>query len=98
MGTHGISLLPPPEPKATCPSCHRPVAVLKSGRCLYCSAPIPGALHVVEPGRGMPPDVLLSIQPRAAEVSSRTRWIRRMIAFGVASMLVGAIMGPCMKS
>ncbi len=72
--------------------------MLKSGKCLYCGAPIPGALHVVEPGPGLPPDILLSLQPRAAEVSSRTRWIRRMIAFGVASLLVAAIMGPCMKS
>jgi hypothetical protein len=72
--------------------------MLKSGRCLYCAALIPGALHVVEPERGLPPDLLLSLQPRTAEVSSRTRWIRRMIAFGVATMLVAAVMGPCMRS
>jgi hypothetical protein len=98
MAIHSISRPPAPEPKATCPTCHRPVALLKSGKCIYCGAPLPGALHLVEPWRGLPPDVLLSLQPRTAEVSIRTRWIRRMIAFGVSSLLVSGIVGPCMKS
>jgi hypothetical protein len=98
MGIQGISRQPANEPKASCPSCRRPVAVLKTGRCSYCGAPLPGALHVVGSTPGLPPELLLSLQPRTPQVSKRTRWIRRLIGLGVASLLVAAIMGPCMKS
>src|SRR5206468_9322321 len=42
MGIKGITPPPGPTPKALCPSCHRPVALLKAGKCVYCGAIIPG--------------------------------------------------------
>jgi hypothetical protein len=72
--------------------------VLKSGKCLYCGAPIPGALHVVETQGGLPPELQLALQAGAEKSAGGSRWIRRMIAFGVAAILVAAIMGPCMNS
>ena len=98
MAIHAIARPPAPEPKATCPTCHRPVALQKNGKCIYCGAPLPGAAQVAEPQRGLPPEILLSLQPRRVEISSRTRWIRRAIAFGVSSSLLAAFMGACMKS
>jgi hypothetical protein len=74
------------------------VVVLKSGKCLYCGERIPGALHVEETRPGLPPELMFSLQPRPARVSTRRKWIGRAIAMGVSSLLVGLMMGPCMKS
>lgn len=100
MGIHAVSRQPSPtpEPKATCPSCHRPIAVLKSGKCLYCGNAIRGALHVVEGKAGLPVELQFALQPREGKLSNRAKWIRRIIALGVSSLIVALIMGPCMKS
>ena len=98
MGIQRIAPQPEKEPRAICPSCRRPVVVLKTGKCSYCGAPLPGAVPVVASARGLPPEVLVSLEPRTAVVSSRSKWIRRMLAVGVTFLLVAAVMGSCMKS
>jgi len=97
MGIHAVAKAPRPEPKATCPSCHRPVAMMKSGKCLYCGQPLPGALQVVETRPGLPPELMFALQPRTSQITPRTKWIRRAIAMGISSLLVGLFMGPCMN-
>jgi hypothetical protein len=98
MGIRAVPQQPSPEPKATCHSCHRPISVLKSGKCVYCGEPIPGALRVVEARPSLPSEFFFSTQPRADKLSIRAKWMRRAVAMGVSSLLVAAIMGPCMKS
>jgi hypothetical protein len=97
MGIHAVARMPAPEPKATCPSCHRPVAMMKSGTCVYCGHRISDA-EVEAPKAGLPPELMFELQPRAAKISTGTRWIRRVIALGLSSLLVAVFMGPCMKS
>jgi len=98
MGIHGIAQPPRPEPKATCPRCRRPVAVLKTGKCSYCQAEIPGSAVQTQVKAALPPELLLAFEPRAVTVSTRSKWIRRAIALGVAALLVAGVMALCMKS
>ncbi len=98
MAIHGSALPPGPKPKAACPRCGRPVAVLKSGKCFYCGVEIPGSPPPAQSKVALPPDLLLAFAPRAASVSTGSQWIRRMIAFGATALLLAAIMGPCMKA
>lgn len=98
MGIHAVARPQAPEPKATCPSCQRPIVVLKSGKCLYCGNPIPGAIHAVEAKPGVPPELMFALQPREAQVSNSSKWIRRFIAAGVASILIAFFVRACMKT
>jgi len=91
-----VALAPKPEPKEICPSCHRPVAVLKNGTCLYCGERIPG-LHVVEAPRGMPAEAAILLEPRQPGISSFRRWTIRIIALIVGSGIAAFVAGSCMK-
>ena len=97
MGIHGIAKPKRPEPKAKCPQCGRPVVVLKSGKCSYCQAAIDGAPRPAEAHVTLPPELLLALQPRAATISSGSRWTRRVIAVGATALLMAVFMGTCMK-
>ncbi len=98
MAIHRVAPAPRPAPKATCPTCHRPVAVLKRGKCLYCGTEIPGLASGARSEHTRPPDLLIAFPPRAASVPDRSRWVRGLIALGVSVMLVAAMMGACMKA
>jgi len=74
------------------------VAVLRSGKCFYCGAEIPGSPGAAEEKGALPPELLLALEPHAARVSRGSKWIRRTIAFGATAVLVAAIMGSCMRA
>jgi hypothetical protein len=100
MGIRAVSLPPRPEPKATCPSCKRPIALLRTGKCIYCGANVPGALRLVtsETREALPvEEAMLQVQLQAAGKEKRNPWPVRIMAFGAASLLTAALIGPCMS-
>ena len=97
MGISGVAPRPKPVPKATCPGCRRPVALLKSDRCVYCGATT-GSATVAAPASKLPAELLIALEPRANAVSTRSIWLRRVLALGGAGLLTALIMGPCMKA
>jgi hypothetical protein len=72
--------------------------VLRSGRCVYCGAETGPAGTVAAGGSKLPPEALIALEPRAHEVSSRSVWLRRVIALGGAGLIVALVMGPCMRT
>lgn len=97
MGIQGVAASIKPAPKATCPRCRRPVAVLKSGRCSYCGA----VFDAARPAAEVPahPEVLIALDPQAAGRSSpRAVWLRRLIALGAAFTLTALFARACMRS
>lgn len=98
VGIRGVTSSPRPAPKATCPRCGRPVALLRSARCVYCGAETGTPEAVAASGPRLPPEALIALEPRAHEVSSRSVWLRRVIALGGAGLVVALVMGPCMRS
>jgi len=97
VGIQRIAASNKPAPKATCPRCRRPVAVLRSGRCSYCGA----VLDPSRPAAEIPshPEALIALDPRAvSERSPRMVWIRRLMALGAASALAGLFARACMRS
>jgi hypothetical protein len=99
MGIKGVSPPPGPAPKALCPSCHRPVALLKAGKCVYCGATIPGlapAAAAISKGT-LPSELALPELMIAGDMENRAKWARRIIAFGGMALLIAAMMGACMK-
>jgi hypothetical protein len=98
MGISGVAPRPKPVPKATCPGCQRPVALLKSDRCLYCGASTGGAAVAAAPTSKLPAELLIALEPRASTVTTRTIWLRRVFALGGAGLLTALVMGPCMRT
>jgi hypothetical protein len=97
MGIQGVPARIKPAPKATCPRCRRPVAVLKSGRCSYCGA----ILDPSRPAAEVPahPEALIALDPQATvRTSPRIVWLRRMAAMGAVSALVGLFARSCVSS
>jgi hypothetical protein len=99
MGIKGITPPPGPAPKALCPSCHRPVALLKAGKCVYCGATIPGLVPALPTGPkgSLPTEIPLPELMVADDMQNRAKWARRIIAFGGMALLIAAMMGACMK-
>ena len=103
MGIRGVAGQPKPVPRATCPGCGRPVALLKSEQCLYCGAPtvaVPGlapSRATESPRAKLPVELLIALEPRKRTVSSRSIWLRRVLALGAAGLLTVLFMGPCMR-
>lgn len=85
-------------PKATCPGCKRPVALLKSGRCVYCGADLGGPAQALAPASKLPAELLIALEPRPKAASSGSIWFRRILALGGAVLLTALVMGPCMKA
>jgi len=98
MGISGVSSHLKPVPKATCPGCRRPVALLKSDRCVYCGTAIGGPPSPAAPGSRLPAEALIALEPRARTVSSGKVWLRRVLALGGAGLLVALVIGLCMKA
>jgi len=99
MGIKGITPPPGPTPKALCPSCHRPVALLKAGKCVYCGAISPGLVPALPatPKGTLPTEIPLPELMVADDMQNRAKWARRIIAFGGMALLIAAMMGACMK-
>lgn len=98
MGIRSVPERIRPAPKAACPRCRRPVAVIKAGRCSYCGAVLDLVLATRTPAPTLPPEALIALEPRGSAASSRTAWIRRMVALGAAVTLVALFTGTCMRS
>ena len=85
-------------PKATCPGCRRPVALLKSARCVYCGTALGGPSVPAGPASKLPAEALIALEPRARSDSTGSLWLRRVLALGVAGLLTALVMGPCMRT
>ncbi len=109
MGIRGFGPRPRPAPKATCAGCGRPVALLRSERCVYCGAAtgdrvappvaaVAGGAATPVPVSKLPPELLIALEPRPSPVTTRGMWLRRILALGGAGILTALVMGPCMRS
>ncbi len=98
MGISGVSPHRRPVAKATCPGCRRPVALLKSDRCVYCGTAVGGPSTPALRATKLPAELLIALEPRASAITSRSMWLRRFIALGGAGLLIALIMGPCMRA
>lgn len=98
MGISGVSPHRRLAPKATCPGCKRPAALLKSGRCVYCGADLGTQAQTLAPASKLPAELLIALEPRPKTVSSGSVWFRRIIALGGAGLITALVMGPCMKA
>lgn len=76
------------------------MVVLRSGRCSYCGAETaePGAGTATSAVPAIPPEVLIALEPRAAEGSGGAVWARRALSLGVLGILVALFAGTCMKT
>ena len=83
-------------PKVTCPTCRRPVAVLRSGLCSYCGAVVGPVDRTFARASSIPPEALVALEPRPHE--SGSRWLRRTVALGAAGVLLAVFVRACMKS
>ena len=80
--------------------------MLKSGHCLYCGTETPHAAGLAREvaSRGgpsataLPAELLFALEPKASGVSSGSMWLRRVIALGLAALLLALFVGQCMKS
>jgi hypothetical protein len=97
MGIRALAAPPRPEPKASCPSCGRPLAVIASGKCIYCGSAMPGVLAVVPPKSKIPAELLVQLEPRGEVRSTREKWLVRIVVFGISTGLVVAISIAIMK-
>jgi len=95
VGISGVSPRPKPVPKVTCPTCRRPVAVLRSGLCSYCGAVVGPADRPAARASAIPPAVLIALEPRAHE--SGSKWLSRAIALSAAGVLLAVFIKACMK-
>jgi len=88
-----------PTPKARCPHCARPVALLRGTHCVYCRK----ALGKFEGGQKEPSgEAALAI----AEVmlgqglkgqNRRSRWVMRIVAASVGGLLAAGVVGMCAR-
>jgi hypothetical protein len=85
-------------PKATCPGCKRPVALLKSARCVYCGTALGGQGAAPAPASKLPAEVLIALEPRQRDTARGSVWFRRILALAGAGLLTALVMGPCMKA
>lgn len=71
----------------------------KAGRCLYCGTTIDEALAVAhdESRTPMPPEMMFALEPRTEGRSRGSKWLRRLIALGVAGLLLAVFVGQCMR-
>jgi len=94
VGIQGVAARIKPAPKANCRRCGRPVAVLRTGRCSYCGA-------VLDPSRPAPeipehPESLIALDPEAkVPTPPRMVWLRRFIAMGIVSAMIGLFARSC---
>ena len=86
-----------PEPKATCAQCGRPVVLAKAPTCLYCGARLATVTAVAEKPGTIPPHVLLALEPRVQKVDNRRKWLYRIGASLLGSLITSLLMGPCAK-
>jgi hypothetical protein len=86
-----------PVPKATCAKCGRPVVLAKAPTCLYCGAPLAVVVAVLDKPGTIPPHVLLALEPQVRKVDERKKWLIRVGASLVGSLITSLIMGPCAK-
>jgi hypothetical protein len=85
------------EPKAKCARCGRPVVLAKAPTCLYCGAPLTTVAAPMEKSGTIPPHVLLALEPRVHKMDARRKWLIRVGASLLGSLITGLIMGPCAK-
>src|SRR5258706_1957019 len=98
----GIQTIPPPDhavPKALCPKCHRPIAMVRTGKCAYCGEVVPGlskarALGAPDP---TPPDFLGVDIEGMIPKGGRSRLVWQIMGFVSMALLAGGMMGTCMK-
>ncbi|HKQ58382.1 MAG TPA: hypothetical protein VJY35_10995 [Candidatus Eisenbacteria bacterium] len=100
MGIRAVPTPARPDPKATCPHCHRPLSVLKAGRCLYCGTEVhvPGAAARSIAEAVMTAQVAVALEPVAKGSSTGSRWLRRLIALGVTGTLIALFVAQCMRT
>ena len=98
MGIQSVSTHSKPAPKATCPKCGRPVAVVKSGRCSYCGTWTGELLANPAPMSSLPPEVLLALEAPAGRSSRGAVWGRRLLSLGVLGIVMILFAGTCMRS
>ena len=93
-----ISAVPAPAPKATCANCGRPIVMAKAPTCLYCGAKLQVVQEPLEKPGTLPPHVLLALEPRVRKkLDDRKKWLIRIGASILGSLITGLIMGPCAK-
>jgi hypothetical protein len=80
----------------TCPTCRRPVAVLRSGLCSYCGAVVGPVDRSAARASSIPPEVLIALEPRTHD--SGSKWLRRTVALGAAGVLLAVFIKACMKA
>jgi len=85
-----------PAPRALCPSCGRPVALLRAGACLYCGAAMTPTGPALEPASKIPPQMLVLLEPRARTPDVGRRWLMRVgaILTGMSAVIL-LLTGPC---
>ena len=99
-----LSVVPPadpavakPVPKALCPSCGRPVALLTAASCLYCGAAQASPAPAKEGASKIPAQMLVMLEPRAHDRKRGKVWLFRAGGILIGIMLVTALIGPCVR-
>jgi hypothetical protein len=97
MGVRNFAAMPKPEPKESCSSCGRPLAILKTGQCVYCGTKVPGLTVVKSPDQLQLAKASALLEPRPHE-NTKQRWLIRIAASVVGSGVLALIVRSCMKS
>ena len=71
----------------------------KAGRCLYCGTTIDESLAVAhDASRVMvPPELMFALEPRPEGRATGSKWLRRLIALGVAGVVLAVFVAQCMR-
>ena len=96
MGVRNLATVQKPEPKATCASCGRPLAILKTGQCVYCGAKVPGLTVVRNPAEIQLAQAVALLEPRPPENTNR-RWLIRIGAIALGGAVLAIVIGTCMR-
>jgi hypothetical protein len=86
-----------PAPKAICPGCGRPIAMLKAGQCLYCGKRVGGAVVPVSDGERMRAMAEAMLLPRRVSGGQGRKWAIRLGAVAISAFVVLGVLGSCMK-
>jgi len=97
MGVRNLASTPKPEPKGTCSSCGRPLAILKTGQCVYCGTRVPGLSIVRSPEQQQLAKASVMLTPRPHEVGKQ-RWLIRIGAIVLGGALLALVIRGCMRS
>ena len=94
MGIQSIPKPKGPEPKARCPRCKRPVAMMARGACVYCGVTLGTGGDPASAGAGpaMPPELIIAFDPSLrAKRGGGDKWLIRVLALTIVGFVIGII-------